>query len=81
MKRRTDCFATSIWQLKASLFKIRFLLSVLVLSQSWPFKPRRGVMALVTAKARTFPLAGSVRVCYLTSFIMYKFDVQLPFSR
>ena len=39
--------------------RISYFFSVLVLSKSWSFKLRRGVAALVTAKARTFPLAGA----------------------
>ena len=52
--------------LESSSPKYRFLLSVLLLSQSLPFKLRRGVAPLVTAKPRTFPLAGIVRaaICH-----------------
>ena len=33
------------------------------------------------SKSADVPLGGERPRCYLTSFIMYKFDVQLPFSR
>ena len=33
------------------------------------------------SKCADVPLGGERPRCYLTSFIMYKFDVQLPFSR